>query len=85
MSDSTFFIALSLFFGTILAIFVMKYLAAIYQARSLARGNSAYRELAEKATAAQAASATLLASIAAELSSVMTRLAALEKILKEVE
>jgi hypothetical protein len=85
MSESVFFTAISLLFGTILAIFVMKYGSAAYQARSRIKVDNTYRELAETATTAQVASAALLASIKSELSNVMTRLTALEKILKEVE
>jgi len=55
------------------------------QAWSRGRSESAYRELAEKAAAAQSESAATLASIRSELAKVTTSLAAVEKILKEVE
>ena len=44
-----------------------------------------YRELAEKGVAAQAASATSIAAIQADLIEVKTKLLAIEKVLREVE
>jgi uncharacterized membrane protein len=84
MSDLTFFIAISLILGTILLVFGMKYLSAAYQARSRIKGDDAYRELAAKAVTAQTENAASLSSIGSDLSQVVTRLAALEKILREV-
>ncbi len=45
----------------------------------------AYRELAERGAAAQAASATSIAAIQADLVEVKTKLVAIEKVLREVE
>jgi uncharacterized membrane protein len=84
MSDLTFFLAISLILGTVLLVFGMKYLSAAYQARSRIKGEDAYRVLAEKAVTAQTENAALLSSIGSDLSQVVTRLAALEKILREV-
>ena len=85
MSEPTFFLAISLVLGTILLVFGMKYLSGAYQARSRIKGEDAYRELAEKAVTAQSRNAASLSSMESELSNIVTRLAAVEKILKEVE
>jgi uncharacterized membrane protein len=85
MSELTFFLAISLVLGTILLVFGMKYLSAAYRSRSRVKGEDAYRELAEKAVTAQSRNAASLSSMETELSSIVTRLTAVEKILKEVE
>ncbi|MEP6968500.1 MAG: hypothetical protein ABI906_10510 [Pseudomonadota bacterium] len=85
MAEQTFFISISLVLGTILLVFGMKYLSAAYQARSRVKGEDAWRELAEKAVAAQSRNAASLSSIESELSTIVTRLTAVEKVLKEVE
>jgi HAMP domain-containing protein len=72
-------------FGTVLIIFAMKYISAAYQARSRARNDDAYRQLAEKAASIQAQSATSLSAMQTDLSEINARLAAVEKILKAVE
>jgi hypothetical protein len=59
-------------------VFFMKYVSAVLQARVRLGQDEAYRELAAKAAAAQA-------QTAAALSEIQSRLAAVEKILKEVE
>jgi hypothetical protein len=80
-----YFITMGVLFGTILIIFAMKYISAAYQARSRARSDDAYRQLAEKAAGVQAQSATSLSAMQTELSEINVRLAAVEKILKAVE
>ncbi len=85
MSEGPFYISISLVLGTILLVFGMKYLSAAYQARSRVKGEDAWRELAEKAVAAQSRNAASLSSIESELSTIVTRLTAVEKVLKEVE
>jgi len=70
---------------TILLIFGMKYFSAGRQARMRLVTEGAYRELAEKGVAAQAASATSIAAIQADLIEVKTKLLAIEKVLREVE
>lgn len=85
MSEYVYLSSISLAFGTVLIIFVMKYFAAIQQAKSRLANDEAYRQLAEQAAAAQAETAAALASMGATLADVKARLATLEKILREVE
>jgi hypothetical protein len=85
MSEHLYLISMGALFGTPLLIFGMKYLSAAYQARARMAGDDAYKELAQKAAAAQSESAASLVVIQGELSDVRTRLAAVEKILKDVE
>jgi hypothetical protein len=68
------------FFPSVAAvlIFSMKYLSAILQARVRRGQDDAYRDIAARAAAAQAETASLLATIQAQL-------AAVTKILKDVE
>jgi hypothetical protein len=81
MSTGQFFIFLSPFVGTILIVFAMKYFSAIWQARARLAQDQSYRDLAEKAVAAQSD----LSAIRSELTTVRTSLAAIEKTLKQVE
>jgi len=85
MSEPLYLITLGVLFGTPLLIFAMKYASSAYQARSRALNEDVYRELAQKAVAAQAESAASLSVIRSELCEVSVRLAAVEKILKAVE
>ena len=88
MSDPIvrYYLSMGVLFGTVLIIFAMKYIsAAAFQARSRARSDDAYRELAEKAATVQAQSATSLSAMQTDLSEINARLAAVEKILKAVE
>ena len=59
-------------------VFFMKYVSAVLQARVRLGQDEAYRELAAKAAAAQAETAAALAEI-------QSRLAVIERILKQVE
>jgi hypothetical protein len=59
-------------------IYLMKYIAAVKQARVRADSDDDYRALALKLAASQA-------EVSAQLADVQARLAGLEKILKEVE
>jgi hypothetical protein len=59
-------------------IFAMQYASAVAQARVRLGQDEAYREIAAKAAAAEAGTASALAEI-------QSRLAAIEKILKDVE
>ncbi len=85
MSEFAYLASISLVLGTILLVFGMKYFSAASQARSRAASEDAYRELAQKAVAAQSANATSLSAIQSGLADINTRLAAVEKILKAVE
>jgi hypothetical protein len=85
MSPTIYLLTLGLPLATCLLIFGMRYLSAVLQARARLANDEAYRQLAEKSAAAQAAAAAALASIDATLADVRLRLASVEKVLKEVE
>lgn len=85
MSEPVFFTSIGMILGTILIVFGMKYFSAAHQARSRALGEEAYRDLAAKSVTVQSMNATSLSAMQAELSTINTRLAAVEKILKAVE
>ena len=65
-------------------IFAMKYGSAVAQARVRLGQDEAYRELAAKAAATQAGMAAALSSFATVLAEIQSRLAVVEKILKDV-
>ncbi len=77
MSTPLFIFIASLPFVTILLVFGMRYLAQMQQAQARLANDEAYRRIAEKAVADQAVAA-------AALSSIETRLASIEKVLKDV-
>ncbi len=66
-------------------VFFMKYVSAVLQARVRLGQDEAYREIAAKAAAAQAETAAALASFGPALAQIQSRLAVVEKILKDVE
>jgi len=78
MTENTFLAAFFFPAAAAVLIFLMKYVSAVLQARVRLGQDEAYREIAAKAAAAQAETATALAQI-------QTRLAVVEKILKDVE
>jgi hypothetical protein len=75
------------FFPSVAAvlIFAMKYGSAVAQARVRLRQDDAYRELAAKAAAGQAGMTVALSSFGTVLAEIQSRLAVVEKILKDVE
>ena len=85
MSANLYLLSLCIPFGTILLVFGMRYFSAVQQARARLANDGAYRQIAEKAAAAQSETATALSSIQTSLADVRARLTAVEKILKEVE
>ncbi len=85
MSEHLYLISIGMIPLTVLLVFGMKYFSAASQARSRLANENAYRELAQQAVAVQSDNAAALSSIQAELGQIRTRLAAVEKILKEVE
>ncbi len=85
MSEPLYLISIGLIFGTILAIFAMKYLSSARQAQARIAIENSYRELAQKEVATQAENAACLSAIRSELTEIKARLGAIEKILKEVE
>ena len=85
MSEHIYLLTISLFLGTILSVFGMRYWSVLQQAKARLANEGAYRQMAERAAVAQAESAAALASIQAAIADVRTRLISVEKILKEVE
>ena len=78
MSEPVYLTTLGIFFGTILMIFLIRSQTAIKKARLQADHEASYRAIAERAVAAQEATAAALADL-------QTRIIAIEKVLKEVE
>jgi Tfp pilus assembly protein PilO len=85
MSTTVYLTSLCIPFGTILLVFGMRYFALIQQARARLANDDAYRRIAEKAAAAETETATTLSTLQATLADVRARLAAIEKVLKDVE
>ncbi len=85
MSERLYLISICLPMATILLIFGMRYLSAVLQARARLANDEAYRLLAEKSAASQAAASSALASIDATLADLKARVAGVEKVLKEVD
>jgi hypothetical protein len=85
MKESVYFLTIGLPLVTLVLIFGMKYYSAAVAARARFDNDAAYSALAEKAVAAQVESRTALAAIEADLARVNASLAAVEKILKQVE
>ncbi len=81
----TFLLLTILVLVTILLVFGMKYISGARQARMRFTNEGAYRELVEKAAAAQSATAASLVTVQADLFAVKTKLAAIDKVLREVE
>lgn len=78
MSENAFFSAFFFPAAAVVLVFFMKYVSAVLQARVRLGQDEAYRELATKAATAQTETAAALAQL-------QTRLAVIEKILKDVE
>jgi hypothetical protein len=77
----------ALFFpcAAIVLVFFMKYLSAVLEARARLAQDEAYRELAARAAGTQAEMAAALSGFSTVLAEIQSRLAVVEKILKEVE
>jgi hypothetical protein len=82
---NTFLLVTILVLVTILLVFGMKYVSAGRQARLRVTTEGAYRELAQQAIAAQDAGAKSLAAVHGDLSEIKSRIASIEKMLREVE
>jgi hypothetical protein len=81
MTTSQYLVFMAPFVGTVLLVFAMKYFSAVFQARARIANDAMYRALAEKAVAAQSE----LSAIRAELAKLAASVAAVEKILQQVE
>jgi hypothetical protein len=84
MSEHVYFLSIFVPLGAILAIFGMKYYAAITQARARLAGDEAYRKLAEQCALGQSEAVAKLAAIESATSQIGQRLASVEAILKDV-
>lgn len=82
---SVFLLVTILVLVTIILVCAMKYFAAIRGASQRIASEDGYRTLAERATRAEETSAELLGAINSALARIETRLASVEKVLKEVE
>jgi Tfp pilus assembly protein PilO len=69
---------------TIVLVFGMKYFSAARQARALVDNQDAYRKLAESATIAHSTSAASLSALQSDAAEMKSRLASIEKMLREV-
>lgn len=85
MTEQAFFAAFFFPAAAVVLVFFMKYVSAVLQARVRLGQDEAYRELAAKATAAQAETLAALHPVGAALADIQSRIAAVEKILKDVE
>jgi hypothetical protein len=84
MSENIFLAAF--FFPSVAAVlvFFMKYVSAVLQARVRLGQDEAYREIAAKAAGAEVEMAGALSSFGTALTEIQSRLAVVEKILKDV-
>jgi hypothetical protein len=85
MSEEMYSLTISLPLLAVTLIFIMKYVAAILQARARQASDEAYRELADRAVAAQEETRKTLVAVQATLSELRQRTASVETILKQVE
>jgi hypothetical protein len=72
-------------FLALVLVFAMRYISAIFQARARLSSDKQYRALAEKAVATQSESQVTLSAVQADLARIASSLAAVEKILQQVE
>ena len=84
MSPYIYFITLSVMFGTIIVVFFIRFLQASAIAGADAVHTDAYRKLASDAVTAQSGNAATLSAIQSELAELKTRMASVEKLLKDV-
>ncbi|MES2351561.1 MAG: hypothetical protein V4641_28645 [Pseudomonadota bacterium] len=85
MSEHIYLLTLALPLAAIVAVFGLRALAAVKQARLRFENDEEYRQIAEKSAAAQTETAAALKAMSASLADVQSRLAQVEKVLKEVE
>jgi hypothetical protein len=85
MSENTFLAALFFPAAAAVLVFFMKYVSAVLQARVRLGQDEAYREIAAKAAAAQAETVAALHTLGPVLAEIQSRIAAVERILKQVE
>jgi hypothetical protein len=81
MTTAQYLLFVSPFVVTTLCVFGMKYFSAVFQARARDADEGRYRALAEKAAEMQAE----MSAVRAELSKISSSIAAVEKVLQQVE
>jgi Tfp pilus assembly protein PilO len=84
MSAPVYLTTIILIVGAVVVVFGMRYLALSKQAKAKLADGQGWRQVAEQAAAAQAHTASTLASMQASLAEVSTRLASVETLLKDV-
>jgi hypothetical protein len=84
MNENVFLAAFFFPAAAAVLVFFMKYVSAVLQARVRLGQDEAYREIAAKAAGAQAEVAGALSSFGNVLAEIQSRLAVVEKILKDV-
>jgi len=85
MTTTLYLLTLMLPLATIVLVFGLRYYWKIQQAKARLANDDAYRQIAERALAAQSQTATTLSAIQTTLADVGARLTAVETILKAVE
>lgn len=80
-----YFITVGATLGTIILVFVIRFLQASSVAAADAAHTDAYRKLASDAVTAQSGNAATLSAIQSELAEIKARMASVEQILKTVE
>jgi hypothetical protein len=85
MSEPIFIFTLVVVFGTIIAVFAIRYTSLTKQAKAGLDNAENYRELAARSAQAQADTAVALGAVNVTLADLRLRVAGLEKVLKEVE
>jgi len=85
MTENAFLAAFFFPAAAAVLVFFMKYVSAVLQARVRLAQDEAYREVATKAAAAQAETVAALRSLGPVLAEIQSRIAGVEKILKQVE
>ncbi len=85
MRVSMYLLTICLPLATVLIVFAMKYISAALQARARLANDGLYQALAEKAVSAQVENQALLSAIRSELSQTTASLAAVEKLLRQVD
>jgi hypothetical protein len=84
MTVALYLLTIGLIPATILVVFAMKYVSAVFAARARLANDGAYRALAEAAAAGQAQAQASLTAIQADLARLSASVAAVEQILKQV-
>ena len=85
MEEHIYLLTLAIAFGTVVLVFGMRAYASVQQAKARIASETSYRQAAEHAAAVQAETAAALTALQASVRDMQTRLASVEKLLKEVE